>query len=170
MKKLFSAMLCLGLCFGMVGCSDDSISDGDSSKTEEKKEEKVYKIGDTLTYSESDQKMYTFTINSVKATKERNQFDDSNPEQVVLINYTYENIGSDDDVFIDGSLNFTVIDEEGNVCETYPIGDKYAKETPKGAKCTAEAAYGIVKKSSKIKLRFKEPFGSAEANYELEVK
>lgn len=171
MKKLLSALLCLGLCFGIAGCSNDDISDNSGdSKQEEKKEDKVYKVGDVATYSEYDKDLYTFKINSVKTTKERNEFADSQPEQVIIVNYTYENIGSDEDVYVDGVLNFTVIDEDGNVCDTYPVAmDKQAKETPKGAKCTAETAYGLIKKSSKIKLRFKEPFGNAEANFEIDL-
>lgn len=176
MKKNLSTLLCLGLLMGVSGCSNDEVSGGstdkDSEQKEEKKEEKkVYGLDDVITYSEDGKELYTFKINSVKTTKERNQFSDKKPEQVVVIDYTYENIGSDEDVYVSGSSNFTVIDEDGNVCETYPAGaDKNPKETPKGAKCTADEAFGLLKKSSKIKIRFKESFGSAEANFELDIK
>lgn len=174
MKKIFSLLLVFGLCFGLVGCGDSSDSDDKSGneKTTEKKEEKVYAIGDTYTYKEDGKDIYKFTINSVTSTDERNEFADSNPAQVITINYTYENINNDDDLYI-SSIDFTVVDGEGNVCSTYPLGslDAYPQETPKGAKCTAGEAYGLVAQSATIKLKLNTDWidNSKDVNFELAI-
>lgn len=170
MKKIGKVLLCAGLLFVIVGCSDSSTNPSDSQQNtnNETEESKIFKIGDIATFTSGGVDMCTIKINSVKSTKERNQFEEKKYEDVVLINYTYENVGDDEDVYISGALNFTVIDEDGNVCDTYPIGSITPKETPKGAKCTAEEAYGLIKKSSKIKLRVKMS-EKAQANFELDL-
>lgn len=181
MKKILSLLLALGLCFGLTGCSDedtkpkenntkDEINEDkqDEKKDDEKDEAKVYGIGETVTYSEDGKNLINFVVNSVKITEDRNQFDDSNPAQVIVINYTYENIADKDDVYI-SSLNFKVIDEGGNVCETYPAGaNLYPQATPIGAKSTGEEAYGLIQQSSKIKLIVEfQLFGDAKTTLEL---
>lgn len=160
MKKILSLFLIFGLCIGLVGCgndgsvssSDDSQDSSEETTAKEEEKEKTYGLGETVTYSEDGTDMINFTINSVTVIDERNEFADTNPAQVVVINYTYENIADDEDVYI-SSMNFTVVDEGGNVCETYPAGvSVYPQETPKGAKSTGEEAYGLVQQSSKVKL------------------
>ena len=81
-------------------------------------------------------------------------------------------MGSDDPLYV-SSMDFTVIDAEGNVCSTYPLGsiDAYPQETPKGAKCTAKEAYGLIAQSSSIKLQLNtEWFDNSKAvNFELAI-
>ena len=49
------------------------------------------------------------------------------------------------------SINFKVIDESGNVCETYPAStDTYPQTAPIGTKSEGEEAYGLKQQSSKI--------------------
>lgn len=172
MKKLFSLLLVFGLCFTLVGCGDSSESDNDSTKEKTEQKEKVYSVGETFTFKEDSNDIYKFTINSVTSTDERNEFEESNPAQVITIDYTYENLGSDDPLYV-SSIDFTVIDAEGNVCSTYPLGsiDAYPQETPKGAKCTAKEAYGLIAQSSSIKLQLNtEWFDNSKAvNFELAI-
>lgn len=187
MKRVLSFLLVLGLCLGLAGCSsgdtkspdndtknksnEEKKDNSDEKKKNTKKEEaKVYGIGETVTYSEDDQALINFVVNSVKVTDERNQFEESNPAQVVVINYTYENIADENDVYI-SSINFKVIDEGGNVCETYPAGaNVYPQATPAGAKSTGEEAYGLIQQSSKIKLIVEFKFLSdKKATFELPI-
>ena len=90
-----------------------------------------------------------FTVDSVRNTDDRNEFADSQPEQVIIIHYSYENIANEDDIYF-SSINFKVIDEGGNVCETYP-------------------AYGLKQQSSKIKLIVELDYSGTKATYELPI-
>ncbi|MDQ0359427.1 hypothetical protein [Breznakia pachnodae] len=141
----------------------------DEAKAENEIKNKAYGLGETVEYSENGDVKFTLTINSVTSTEERNQFDDSNPAQVIKINYTYENINDEDGVYIFSSY-FTVIDEGGNVCDAYPISGEYPKDAPIGAKATADEAYGLKQASGTIKLRFNPTmFGDEYINFELPV-
>jgi hypothetical protein len=95
------------------------------------------------------------TINKVSTMKDRNQFAEEDPAQVVLIEYTYKNTADPEEMYI-FDAHFQVIDEGGTVCETYPNSkSKYPKKTPIGAKCTAQAIFGLETSSSKITINYK---------------
>ena len=58
---------------------------------------------------------WSFTINSVTAVQERSEYTNKTPAQVVIIDYTYENLGYTDEIM---DLYFTmssVVDEAGEV-------------------------------------------------------
>lgn len=105
----------------------------------------TYKIGQTWTVPGQ----WKVTINSVEETSYRNEYADTNPAAVYMIDYTYENIGYVDDdgimdgLFIDFELS-TIVDSEGYAGYSYP-GDitYYAKEIPVGAKCHAQSCIGV---------------------------
>lgn len=112
-------------------------------------------IGETVDIIDDGIKLGTLTINSVSLTSDRNRFSDDDPAQVVIINYTYENTDSSEDLFYFSS-NFQVIDAGGNVCDTYPVdAGKSPKETPKGAKCTAGEAFGLIEESEEVTIYFR---------------
>ncbi|MEG0134127.1 MAG: DUF4352 domain-containing protein [Clostridium sp.] len=121
-----------------------SQSSGDSTnskpKEEVKKEEKkVYTVGQTFNYNGE----YELTIDKVYKTKQRNQFADKKPKDVVVIEYSYKNISKEDTLFI-SSLNFKLFDGEGNALETYPVsGDGNAQNVPAGKSSKGSMAYGI---------------------------
>lgn len=95
-------------------------------------------------------------IDSVTTTDERNEFSDKDPAQVVVVKYTYENLGYESD-FMD--LYFTpdrVIDGQKKMAETYPAGQSvYPQETPIGAVCEgAEESFGLMNASDTIQIIF----------------
>ena len=104
---------------------------------------KLYGRGETWTVDG----LWSLTFNGVYSTDDRNPYSDEKPDQVVILDYSYENIGYDNsimDLYI-SSVNMKVIDEKGEVADTYP-GDKsvYTKETPIGTKCIgAQEVYGL---------------------------
>lgn len=134
--------------------SESSTDNTESSLDQSGDEEQVMSVGDTWTVD----KQWKLTINSVKSTDERNQYSEKQPEQVVIVTYSYENLGYKSD-FSDGlffgldpGLDVTVVDEKGEVAESYP-GDvaKYPQETPEGAKCSeAQSIIGLANKSEYI--------------------
>lgn len=96
-------------------------------------------------------------ILGVTPTEERNQYSEKDPAQVVVISYTYENIGFEDEV-LDGLFLTpdTVIDESGSVGYSYPNSTTHHPENiPAGAKVeVAEDVFGLDNESSKVKISF----------------
>ena len=104
--------------------------------------QEVYKIGEPFVV----EGLWKITVNSVEETAERNEFSDKTPAAVYVINYTYENIGYDDDI-MDGlyiNLEDGIVDSTGKMGYSYP-GDivHYPQETPIGASCEAQACIGV---------------------------
>jgi len=182
MKKIFRSLMvmvmatAMSICF--VGCGDNGNSNGSSdskSSSNSSPETKTYAVGDTVTMKNSDgTDKLKVKINSVTLTTDRNQYTDKNPAQVVIIDYTYENVGSDSDISYSSSC-IKVTDEKGNLCDTYPLSlNEYPKSTPKGSKCTAKQAYGTVEESSKVKIALKDSIldtnSSDDAIFEVNIK
>lgn len=99
-------------------------------------------VGETMIISTDGMEKYSITINSARKTDERNPFAGSRAASVWLIDYTFENLGSDQDIYV-SEMDFNVVDETGNVCRTYPGStNKYPNNTPIGAKCSAQMCFG----------------------------
>lgn len=99
-------------------------------------------------------------INFVKETPNRNEFEENNPEQVVIIDYSYENIGYEDKENVMNGLFLIpefVTDENGNLGDKYTLNEitKYADEVPIGSKIdNVQEAYAFSKKCKNIKISF----------------
>lgn len=179
LRGLMVMVMAAAMSFCFVGCGDNGNNSNDSSNSNSSKsaspETKTYSVGDTVTMKNSDgTDKLKVTINSVTLSNERNQYTDKNPAQVVVIDYTYENVGSDSDIYYSSSC-IKVTDEKGNLCDTYPLSlNEYPKSTPKGSKCKAKQAYGTVEESSKIKLALKDSIldtnSSDDAIFEVNIK
>lgn len=160
MKKYLAIITIIILCMVLASCvtskteNSDGGSSSSSSEQNKSEEKKTYGLNETVDVMSKGKKVGTVTINSAKITSYRNQFSEEKPAQVFIIDYTYENIDYDGDIYIFSS-NFNVVDESNNVCSSYPaLLNKYPQKTPKGAKCAAQAAFGTVANSSKVTLNY----------------
>lgn len=128
------------------------------------------KVGETLQLTKDGEHYFDLTINSVTVTSDRNRFHEREYPQVIVINYTYENISKEDGLYIFSS-HFTVIDEDRNVANTYPVSRLlYGGEAPVGTKATSEEAFGLITESDKIRLVFNPTiFGDNTFEFELEI-
>lgn len=89
---------------------------------------------------------WSLTINSIIETNERNSYSDYAPGAVYIVDYTYTNLGYEDE-YNDGlffSLDDCIVDHYGYMGYSYP-GDitYYPQETPVGATCNAQACFGV---------------------------
>lgn len=113
-----------------------SETSGTDSDPEESTEE--YKIGETWEVEGK----FKLTVDSVVATDERNEYDESNPGAVYIITYTYENIGINDTLYI--SMENTIVDVNGTMGGSYPGNvELYPQEVPVGANCQAQACVSV---------------------------
>ena len=177
-KLLFTVILSASVI--LSGCSlfksdlikqSKSTAENKATTKNENSSDKVYGLNEEWIVDGQ----WKLKITSVTPTAERNQFSEDKPAQVVVINYTYENLGytSDtQDLFLTPS---NVIDEGKKVSKTYPAGVKtYPKPTPVGAIMDgAQAAYGLQTESKTIKIIFEHYDGNKKkqkATFEIPVK
>ena len=94
-------------------------------------------------------------ITEVKTTPDRNKYSKAQVAQVVIIKYTYENLGFKNeyqDLFL---APRTVIDGAENEARIYPVNSsKYPEPTPVGAISESTMGYGLSVESDKIKISF----------------
>ena len=164
MKKIL--IMILVLTFAVTGCGSgenqeteqgaeqDTKTDETTEVASDKKEEKKEYGLDEWWEVEG---LWKLKIDSVSFTDERNDFSNiEDPEAVVIIKYTYENLGYEDDVTDLYLIPDNVIDGEGKVSVEYPTGTTVnAKETPVGATTEgAEESYAITSKEGDLKVYF----------------
>ena len=119
---------------------------------------KEMKLNEPFTV-ETEHGNYNLTMEGVRTTDKRNEFSDKSPVKVVFLDYTYENIsfGADtnQDLYID-EYAFQVLDDDGNVLDTYPVYDenRTTKNTPIGGRCQASATYGVNTDSKNLNVTF----------------
>ena len=94
-------------------------------------------------------------ITEVKTTQDRNKHIKDKIAQVVIIKYTYENLGFKNeyqDLFLAPK---TVVDGAENEARIYPVNSsKYPEPTPVGAISESAIGYGLSVESDKIKISF----------------
>ena len=94
-------------------------------------------------------------ITEVKTTQDRSKHIKDKIAQVVIIKYTYENLGFKNeyqDLFLTPR---TVIDGAKNEARIYPVNSsKYPEPTPVGAISESAMGYGLSVESDKIKISF----------------
>ena len=100
--------------------------------------------------------LFTLTINSVTSTTKRNEYAEKKPAQVVIINYTYENLGfqgDSQDLYITPER---VVDAEKSMGFSYPIQEGADPiPTPIGAKMeNATSAHGLLHPSKEMDIYF----------------
>lgn len=179
-KKKGKGMAIAGVILSVLGCvilfsgsnsnnsgTITSNNDNNLEKNSQPVATQTLSVGDTWTVDGQ----WKLTIDSVKATADRNQFADVTPQQVVIITYSYENLGYESD-FMDGLYfdlsqngDASVIDSTGEMAVSYP-GEisKYPQETPVGAKCTgAQACIGLMNSSDTITMTIKKYDGNSNS-------
>lgn len=136
----------------------------DDNKSNTKKEENKSKV-----LSKDDEWIvdgqWKLKILDVKTTDDRNEFSEKEPKQVVVVSYTYENIGYEDDV-MDG-LFLTpeqIIDETGSVGYIYPGETTHnPDEIPVGSKIEiAEEVFGLDNESKEVSINFVQYDGNGQ--------
>lgn len=132
----------------------------------EKNESKEYGIGDTWEVEGK----FKITVNSVEETDYRNQFDESDPAAVYVINYTYENLGLDE-LYV--TFDESIVDSTGKMATSYPgNSEKYPQSVPKGAHCEAESTIAVENPGSFIEYVevYDDEYNQYKATFNLEVK
>ena len=135
---------------------DQANSDGDSENVSSK----YLAIGDTAEFDDA-----KFTLKNVTTTDARNEFDETNPNKVIKVEYELENLSDAD---LSYGMDLTVYDGAGNKMETYPL-DNSMGSVASGKKVQGTEHFGIME-GGKIEIHYA-PIVSFEkaAVFEVEV-
>lgn len=157
LKKDYESALSTVKMYAEKGLSEEE--DVDKNQTQEEKQEIKSTNNGTLGINDEwiVDGQWKLKILDVKTTQDRNQYSDKNPAQVVIVSYTYENLGYEDD-FMDG-LFLTpdqIIDSKNSVGYSYPANTTHnADAIPIGAKVDiAEEAFGLNNVSNEVSINF----------------
>ncbi|MDT3394685.1 MAG: DUF4352 domain-containing protein [Bacillota bacterium] len=145
----------------MGGNKDNGGKKVSSTSSSSKKESStLYKVGDTVKVGD-----VTYTLNSVEKTDERNQFDDTNPANVIKIVYHVKNNGKED---LPVGTDLSVYGPDNNKLKTYAL-ENTMDAVAAGKEMDVTAAYGT-DKMGKFELQFA-PLVSIKkaAKYQVEV-
>ena len=113
---------------------------------EEVKENKIERVGlgDTLVVSEDGVDLFEITFNKASLTEERNEYADETPDNVVILEYTYKNLGYESGLTVFEGHEFKVYDANGAALSTYPaVGLMYGGEVSIGRIGTTQEAIGF---------------------------
>lgn len=154
------------------GCSEikNRLSkENTSSTSKNNREEQIYKINEEWIVDNQ----WKLKITEVRTTPYRNRLN-KDVSQVVIIKYTYENLGfkgMQQDLFLTPTI---VLDSANNSSQIYPIHDsKYPKPTPIGTISESIMGYSLNVESEKIKIIFEQFDSNAKkihkATFEIPV-
>ena len=113
---------------------------------EEVKENRIERVGlgDTLVVSEDGVDLFEITFNKASLTEERNKYADETPDNVVILEYTYKNLGYESGLTVFEGHEFKVYDANGAALSTYPaVGLMYGGEVSIGRIGTTQEAIGF---------------------------
>lgn len=101
--------------------------------------ENALSIGETWTVDGQ----WSFTVDGVTETEERNSFSDMEPAAVYFIDYTYTNIGCNEDLYLTPELGM-IVDNAGLMGYGYSLSTSDSPESiPVGESCTAQVCIGV---------------------------
>ena len=171
-KLLFIGLLSASVV--LSGCSlikSESVRQNKTATTEtENSKDKVYGLNEEWIVDGQ----WKLKITEVKTTQDRTKHIKENIAQVVIIKYTYENLGFKNeyqDLFL---VPRTVVDGAEKEARIYPVNSsKYPEPTPVGAISESTLGYGLSTESDKIKISFSQFTQDAKtmetANFEVPV-
>ena len=157
-KLLFTVLLSTSVI--LSGCSlfksdlikqSKSTAENKATTKNENSSDKVYGLNEEWVVDGQ----WKLKITKVKTTQDRNKHIKDKIAQVVIIKYTYENLGFKNeyqDLFL---APRTVIDGAKNEARICPVNSsKYPEPTPVGAISESAMGYGLSVESDKIKISF----------------
>lgn len=157
-KLLFTVLLSASVI--LSGCSlfkrdlirqSKSTAENRATTKNENSSDKVYSLNEEWIVDGQ----WRLKITEVNTTQDRSKHIKEKIAQVVIIKYTYENLGFKNeyqDLFL---VPRTVIDGAENKARIYPVNSsKYPEPTPVGTISKSAMGYGLSVESNKIKISF----------------
>ena len=152
MKKIVVVLLLLALILpSITSCSSNNNETGANKNN--------FGPGDkAIIKDDKGNEMYSFTVDGVKEADDFEYMEDfsEHTNQVIEVDYTYENINKDDmDLYIHGA-DLQVIDQEGKAAESSSMFPKQQpQEAGVGVAVRVQAYYGLENESEEVQIILK---------------
>lgn len=131
-----------------------SINEGDNNKGSKKETQntKEYKIGDKVSVMRDGKEAYTITITGVELTDQRSKYASVDAQNVVLVSFTYENTGLDEQLSISETSHFKIYDSNGTALERYGYTEQetHGKSVSKGR--NSSTTFSVALNSDKLEI------------------
>ncbi|MDU7163152.1 MAG: hypothetical protein E6296_01245 [Anaerococcus vaginalis] len=187
--KIKKILICIMAMASLVACGNKKEEKAEVGSSKAKVEEKDTNKSNEASDKNKDVKVelkegeewvvdgqWKLTLNSVKVLEGRNEYEDINPAQVVMVDWSYENLGFDDQ---EEGLFFNpdgIIDTKGEMGQMYAQVEtlNYAQSTPIGAKMSnAQTAFALNNESDKVTVIFSQYVENKNGNiirYDAKIK
>ncbi|GEM_PF-2670179 len=173
MKKKVAACVALGLM--LTGCTQTTptATQTQTSTPVASQANTNAKKTDTAEITLKDGSKIKVTINKVTSTEERNDSDTTDPNQVIMLDFGYENVSSSEDIIVDSS-KFRVYDGSNVLATSYNLttGRNYGY-IKKGTKlANADLFYALINESTFVTVDFRYNGGTAgdpDATFVIEI-
>lgn len=130
-----------------------------------------YTAGDSVTV-DSSTGQYSVSIDKATESKNRNDTADSQPNRIIIVNYSYKNISCKQDLSV-SHLYFHVYGSDGKLLEVYPSTDAHwpTQTISVGKSNSASVAYGLNDDSKQITVELYDVFNPTNrvATYSLNI-
>lgn len=119
------------------------------------KESDSYEVGDVISMTSGENVLYELTIDEIAYTDARDEYT-QDPGDVILVTYTYKNLG--EDTLIIDDMRFQLMQtDETTLYDSYYLSDMLAVEPlEKGNSCTAQIAYAVPEKTEEVVLAYQD--------------
>lgn len=141
MKNVLKTISIILLCFVLTACNTKKSENEDKINNKTNSSNNTYQLNETISLKSNSGTM-NLKFLSVTETSERNEYSENIANRVIIIEYEYENVDINDDVYID-RYNFKVYDKNNKILETYPILLEFPQAISKGRNATSKVAYGL---------------------------
>ena len=157
MLKKIKVLSIILLCILLAACNSN---DASSSKNENTKL-KSNNIGDVVNIDGLE-----ITINNTKYTDDRNQFQENQPEEVLILDFYVENKTDEEIVF--SASDFEIYDADGTKMDIYPL-DSVVENLLPGKNASGQGTYGVSGKAP-YEVYYTELLKGHKAKWILDVK
>lgn len=136
MKKIILSFILLSsTCLNLTGCEKVEaykIKIDEMKKNQEKEDEEILPLNldDEIILDHYNGGKYSLTFKDVKRTDKRNEFASSDINDVIIIDYKFENYSVNEDIIASEGIDFKVYDQNKNLLTTYPIIQSIKYPTP----------------------------------------
>lgn len=140
-KKLMSAILLGVSCLGLTGCEDVEAT---LFTIDKKDDVSKLSLKEELILDHYNGGKYSVKFKNIKKTSKRNEYASSEINDVVIINYEFENYSVDENILLYEGIDFKIFDKNNNQLSSYPLQQslKYATPTYIGGVSSASIAVG----------------------------
>lgn len=133
MKRKIASIILLGISsLSLSGCEKVEAYKLKIDEIQKEKEEEIplLNMNEEIILDHYDGGKYSVTFKKVSKTDKRNEFASTKINDVIILDYKFENYSVNNDILVSEGIDFRVYDNKNNLLTTYPIIQSIKYPTP----------------------------------------